>query len=95
MQPIRPGFTPNPKGQLGYVDRRKIWEERQELTVYFLNEEVVKRWKCGQSMLSLETIMAWACTWNTAAFGKIPKLKMLQVQDKERRADIRVWFSGT
>ena len=73
-----------------YIARDKIWKGRKELTVFFLNEEVIDEWRCGSSQMTVATIMAWAKTWNTSYSEEISKLKHVErLQDKEK-ADIRV-----
>ena len=77
-----------------FVARDKIWEGRNKLTVFFLNEEVIDEWKCGSSQMTVETIMAWAETWNSPLSDKIPKFLRVEKQpatiDGRAAADIRV-----
>ena len=66
--------------------------------MYFLNAEILEEqnWRCGESLLTKETIMAWANgAWSSPLCPQIPKFRMLQIQKRQEGGHIRVRFSGT
>ena len=77
-----------------YVVKNKIWKDRQQLTVHFLNDDIIEGWRCGSGPMTVETIMAWAQVWNSPGHDNIPKLVKDERNSRERTADIRVQFSS-
>ena len=79
-----------PIPQSACVVREKAWRGRQVLRVYFMNSEVLEGWKCEGEDITIEMIMEWAGAWEQA--DPAPQFAVI---DKEKKADIRVMFSGS
>ena len=75
------------------VDREKIWKGRQALKVHFMNPDFIDNWKCRGEPMNINNILAWARVWNIAEYPEIPYFEI--EERKNRKADIRVKFSGT
>ena len=81
--------------------RSKIWNGRQVLTVFFMNEELIyeQEWtketfyqvvSNSEKQLTVEQIMEWVETWNPTDLRSIPKFEIVP----SHQADIRIKFSS-
>ena len=93
-KPAQDGVARREGAAGAYVAKSKIWKDRQQLSVYFLNDEFIDAWKCRSESMTVETIMAWAKVWNSPGYDNIPELVMKERNSRERTADIRVKFSS-
>ena len=81
-----------PRAANAYIQRHKLWAQKESVGVHFLNPDILEEWRCGGDTLSTVTIMAWAGgAWNSPFYANVPKFEMAE---NKRRADIRVLFTG-
>ncbi len=76
-------------GAAAVVVKKRIWKDRKQLNVYFMNTEILEGWRIG---VTPEKILEWASVWKRdSKDSKVPKFERTM---RIRRADIRVDFSG-
>ncbi len=85
-------------GAAAVVVKKRIWRDREQLNVYFMNTEILEGWRIG---VTPEKILEWASVWKRdpdpdpnskdSKDSKVPKFKRTT---RIRAADIRVDFSG-
>ena len=75
------------------VKKEKIWSERQQLKVYFMNPDDINDWgwRCRGEPMNISTIFAWARVWK---FVEYPEIPSIELSERAQRADIRVQFSS-
>ena len=77
----------------GIVSLSKTWN-KGVLKVYFMNEAVLRGWRCGSNAMTTKKILAWAKgAWNNQSLQGVPKFVETRSEDKDDQ-DIRVYFTG-
>lgn len=85
-----------PSGAQGaWMQTDKMWDRERDnpLKILFLNPEVLEdeQWMCGESLMNVDNVYAWARRWNSKALPHIPNFSMT---NSAKKAHIRVRFGG-